>query len=59
MGVFSICSPVRPNPIGLSIVEVLEINLNILLVKHLDMLNGTPIIDIKPYIKPVFDCSTP
>jgi tRNA (Thr-GGU) A37 N-methylase len=38
---------------------VLEINLNILLVKHLDMLNGTPIIDIKPYIKPVFDCSTP
>jgi tRNA-Thr(GGU) m(6)t(6)A37 methyltransferase TsaA len=56
MGVFSICSPVRPNAIGLSIVKVIEINKNILTVKHLDMLDGTPILDIKPYIKPVFAC---
>lgn len=56
MGVFSICSPVRPNPIGLSIVKVVDINKNILTVKHIDMLDGTPILDIKPYIKPIFDC---
>jgi len=57
MGVFSICSPVRPNPIGLSIVKVLSIDKNVLLVKHVDMIDGTPILDIKPYVKPVFDCN--
>lgn len=56
MGVFSICSPVRPNPIGLSIVKVIGINKNILTVKHIDMFDGTPILDIKPYKKPIFDC---
>jgi tRNA-Thr(GGU) m(6)t(6)A37 methyltransferase TsaA len=56
MGVFSICSPVRPNPIGLSILKVVGINKNILRVKHVDMLDGTPILDIKPYKKPIFDC---
>ena len=47
-GVFSISSPVRPNPIGLSVVEVLGISGNAISVKGLDMLNGTPILDIKP-----------
>lgn len=50
-GVFSICSPVRPNPIGLSVVEVLEVNHNVIWVKGLDMLDGTPILDLKPYVK--------
>ena len=50
-GVFSICSPVRPNPIGISVLEVLKVKDNILHVKGMDMLNGTPILDIKPHIK--------
>ncbi len=49
MGVFSICSPMRPNPIGLSIVDVVGIHENNIHVKGIDMLNGTPVIDIKPY----------
>jgi len=47
-GVFSTHSPVRPNPIGLSILEVLSMDGNIIRVKGLDMLDGTPILDIKP-----------
>jgi len=49
-GVFSICSPVRPNPIGLSVLDVLEVKDTIICVKGLDMINDTPIFDIKPYI---------
>ncbi len=55
-GVFSICSPFRPNPIGMSVVKVLEINRGIIQVKGIDMLNETPIIDIKPYIESKYDC---
>lgn len=51
MGVFSICSPIRPNPIGMSILEVLEVKDATIHVKRLDMLDGTPILDIKPYIE--------
>ena len=47
-GVFSICSPVRPNPIGMSVVEVLGINGCIIHIKGLDMIDGTPVLDIKP-----------
>jgi tRNA-Thr(GGU) m(6)t(6)A37 methyltransferase TsaA len=50
MGVFSICSPVRPNPIGMSVLEVLDRQNNVLAVRGLDMLDGTPILDIKPHI---------
>ncbi len=50
-GVFSTCSPLRPNPIGLSVLEVLEVKGNIIRVKRLDMYDGTPILDIKPYIE--------
>lgn len=53
-GIFSSRSPNRPNPIGLSIVELLKRNKNILLVKGVDMLNGTPLLDLKPYV-PTFD----
>ncbi len=50
-GVFSTCSPNRPNPIGLSVVEVVEVMDNVLKVRRIDMLDGTPILDIKPYVE--------
>ncbi len=46
-GVFSTRSPARPNPIGLSVVEVLEVDGPILRVRGLDALDGTPVIDLK------------
>ena len=49
MGVFSICSPIRPNPVGMSVVGVVDVEGNIIQVKGLDMFDGTPILDIKPY----------
>jgi len=49
-GIFSICSPVRPNPIGMSVLEVLGVEGATVRVKGLDMLDGTPVLDIKPYI---------
>ena len=51
-GVFSICSPVRPNPVGLSVVSVEKVEGNVIHVKGLDMFDGTPIIDIKPAFPP-------
>jgi tRNA-Thr(GGU) m(6)t(6)A37 methyltransferase TsaA len=56
LGVFSICSPIRPNPVGMSVLEVLEKHNNTLKVKGLDMLDGTPILDIKPCIVDRHDC---
>jgi tRNA-Thr(GGU) m(6)t(6)A37 methyltransferase TsaA len=55
LGVFSTCSPVRPNPLGLSILEVLEVRDNVILVKGLDMRDGTPILDLKPFVPPASD----
>jgi tRNA (adenine37-N6)-methyltransferase len=52
LGVFSICSPVRPNPLGLSVLTVIEVRGNVILVKGLDMRNGTPILDLKPFVPP-------
>jgi len=52
VGVFSTHSPFRPNPIGLSLLEVLGIDGNVIQVKGLDMLDGTPILDIKPEVCP-------
>lgn len=48
-GVFSTRSPHRPNPLGLTVVRVLERDGNILKVSGIDMLDRTPILDIKPY----------
>ena len=48
LGVFSTHSPFRPNPIGLSILEVTGVEGNVIRVKGIDMLNKTPILDIKP-----------
>jgi tRNA-Thr(GGU) m(6)t(6)A37 methyltransferase TsaA len=53
-GVFATRAPSRPNPIGLSIVKLIRIEGSILHVDHLDMLDGTPLLDLKPYV-PEFD----
>ena len=50
-GVFSTCSPVRPNPIGLSVLKVLGVRGGEVRVRGLDMLDGTPILDIKPHFE--------
>jgi tRNA (adenine37-N6)-methyltransferase len=49
-GVFATRSPHRPNPIGMSLVELTGIEGLVLRVKSLDLLDGTPVLDIKPYI---------
>jgi tRNA (adenine37-N6)-methyltransferase len=53
-GVFATRYPYRPNPLGLSVVRLLERRENILEIEGVDMLDGTPLLDIKPYI-PEFD----
>jgi len=50
VGVFSARSPVRPNPLGLTTVKLVEREKNVLKVTGLDAMNGTPVIDIKPFI---------
>ena len=50
-GVFDTCSPVRPNPIGTSVLEVLGVRGASIDVKRLDMLDGTPVLDIKPHVE--------
>lgn len=50
-GVFATRSPRRPNPIGLSIVRLVERRGTELLVEGLDALDGTPLLDIKPYVE--------
>ncbi len=49
-GVFALRSPHRPNPIGVTVVDLLAIEKNVLRVRGLDALNGTPILDLKPAI---------
>lgn len=52
-GVFATRSPQRPNPIGLTVVELLGRDGNRLRVRGLDMLDGTPVLDVKPYLTSV------
>jgi tRNA (adenine37-N6)-methyltransferase len=52
-GVFATRSPRRPNPIGLTVVQLLGRNHDRLQVRGVDMLDGTPILDIKPYLSSV------
>ncbi len=49
-GVFATRSPYRPNPIGLSIVRLDRIDGNVLHISGVDMIDGTPVLDIKPYV---------
>ncbi|HEY3704944.1 MAG TPA: tRNA (N6-threonylcarbamoyladenosine(37)-N6)-methyltransferase TrmO [Terracidiphilus sp.] len=52
-GVFATRSPRRPNPLGLTVVEILGRTENRLHVRGLDMLEGTPILDLKPYMSSI------
>jgi tRNA-Thr(GGU) m(6)t(6)A37 methyltransferase TsaA len=49
VGIFATRAPIRPNPIGLTLVELVRREGNVLVVKGLDALNDTPVLDIKPY----------
>ena len=53
-GLFSTRAPRRPNPIGLSIVQLISREKNILFIQGIDVVDSTPLIDIKPYV-PKFD----
>jgi tRNA-Thr(GGU) m(6)t(6)A37 methyltransferase TsaA len=57
VGVFASRSPARPNPIGITTVKLLERRENVLKVTGMDAIDGTPVLDIKPYI-PGDDSST-
>ena len=53
-GVFAMRGPNRPNPIGISVVRLIRIEKNILHIQDVDIVDGTPLLDIKPYV-PEFD----
>lgn len=57
-GVFATRYPSRPNALGFSVVQLLRVERNILTIKGVDVLDGTPLLDIKPYV-PDFDHFTP
>ncbi|GIL16641.1 MAG: tRNA (N6-threonylcarbamoyladenosine(37)-N6)-methyltransferase TrmO [Oligoflexia bacterium] len=50
MGVFATRSPHRPNPIGLSLVEIVRVEKDGVVVSGIDLIEGTPVLDIKPYL---------
>jgi tRNA-Thr(GGU) m(6)t(6)A37 methyltransferase TsaA len=49
-GVFAMRGPSRPNPVGISVVRLIRIEDNILHIQEVDIVDGTPLLDIKPYI---------
>lgn len=53
-GVFATRAPRRPNPIGLSVVKLVRVDQNVLYLENVDVLDGTPLLDVKPYV-PEFD----
>ncbi len=53
-GIFAIRGPSRPNPIGLSVVRLIKVEGRFLYIQDVDMVDGTPLLDIKPYV-PEFD----
>jgi len=53
-GIFAVRAPSRPNPIGISIVRLVRVEENILHIQDVDIVDGTPLLDIKPYV-PEFD----
>ncbi|MCA9969437.1 MAG: tRNA (N6-threonylcarbamoyladenosine(37)-N6)-methyltransferase TrmO [Anaerolineales bacterium] len=56
-GLFATRAPRRPNPIGLSVVRLIAVDGCVLHVQDVDMLDGTPLLDVKPYV-PAFDAPT-
>jgi len=57
-GVFATRSPSRPNPIGISVVRLNRVEGPVLHIQDIDIVNGTPLLDIKPYV-PEFDLNEP
>ncbi len=55
VGVFSARTNLRPNPIGLTLCELVKVESNIITVRGLDAFNGTPVLDVKPY--DTWDCA--
>ena len=53
-GIFAVRGPARPNPIGFSVVKINEIQANIIYIEDIDVVDGTPLLDIKPYV-PQYD----
>jgi tRNA-Thr(GGU) m(6)t(6)A37 methyltransferase TsaA len=53
-GIFATRAPDRPNPIGMSVVRLVKVQGHILHLENVDMVDGTPLLDIKPYV-PIFD----
>jgi len=53
-GIFAIRAPSRPNPIGISVVRLVKVEGSMLHVEDVDIIDGTPLLDIKPYV-PEFD----
>lgn len=49
-GLFATRAPKRPNPIGISIVRVVDIDKNIIHINYVDVVDSTPLLDIKPYV---------
>jgi len=49
-GVFATRSPNRPNPVSLSVVKLISIEENVINIENIDLLDGTPVLDIKPYL---------
>ncbi|MGB5747843.1 MAG: tRNA (N6-threonylcarbamoyladenosine(37)-N6)-methyltransferase TrmO [Desulfobacterales bacterium] len=56
-GLFATRAPSRPNPIGISVVRLVEINERTLRIQNVDVVDSTPLLDIKPYV-PAFDVHT-
>ncbi|MFN8623552.1 MAG: tRNA (N6-threonylcarbamoyladenosine(37)-N6)-methyltransferase TrmO [Chloroflexota bacterium] len=54
-GIFATRSPARPNPIGLSVVRLLAVEGSFLRIADLDLIDGTPLLDIKPYVPELDD----
>lgn len=54
-GIFATRAPKRPNAIGLSVVRLISVDRHELTIEDVDVLDGTPLLDIKPYV-PAFDC---
>jgi len=57
-GVFATRAPKRPNPIGISVVRLRRIKGNIIYVEDIDVVDGTPLLDIKPYVSAFDACKT-
>lgn len=55
VGIFAQRAKHRPNPIGITVVELVKIEKNVITVRGLDAINDTPVLDIKPHF-PIFDC---